>query len=428
MTANFKSRAPTIVIMARLQPEVNGGVEQAVAGTIAGLGCLTDGDEQYIVVTDPAAPNWLDSYVGPNTRVVVAPESQWRIQARRLIRPILPAAQAAYGLVRQARSRATTPPWIVASYDPFVEALQAHVVHFPYQWLHLTSAPSVFNPQDVQHIHHPEFFDKRTKAFRQHMYALWLNTCTEVEVPSYASKDDLVRYLDVPTEKIMVVPKASPTELAPPLDAYTLSSIRQNYDLPKFFVLFPAQTWPHKNHIRLFEALAFLRDEHNLCLPLVCTGYQNNFWPTLKAKLQELQLTQQVRFLGFIPSNHVCALYHLAEFTVFPTLFEGGGFPLLEAFRERSPIACSHIPVLVEQAGNAAAFFDPASIEDIARALLQLHNDSVMRDQLCERGIVRLRQYSWDHTARTYRALYRRLGGYPVTAEDSTLIEAASRG
>lgn len=404
-----------------------GGVEQAVIGTVASLGRLTDGDEHYIVLTDPSAPDWLDRYVGPNSEVVVAstPVPGGRDRAKRLLRPVLP-------LVRRGRSkvRATgvLPTWSVSGPDKAVEELRPDVVHFPYQWLHQTSAPSIFNPHDVQHMHHPEFFTEEQYISRVAMYKLWCESATMIEVPSRATKNDLACLLNMPEEKVLVIPRGAPTALpASEIDQGDLSEVQARYDLPPIFAFYPAQTWPHKNHIRLLEAIAALRDGHGVCLHLVCTGAQNNFWPAIQTKVRELGLDDQVCFLGFIPPEHVTALYRLALLTVFPTLFEGGGFPVLEALSEGSPLACSDLPVLVEQVSDAALLFDPESVDSIASTLLQLYRDRHLRERLRKRGEAVVGRHTWDHMARTYRALYRKLGNGALTDEDIALLALASQ-
>jgi len=421
----------TVVIMARIQPTLTGGIAQAIMGMVAALGRLTDGDEQYIVVTDAIAPHWLDAHAGPNTRIVVAHAAAyepplWRGRARRVLKPVMPTLRVVRRRARDVASRVRRAQWSVPPPDPFLESLGADVVHFPYQWLRLTSAPSIFNPWDLQHIHHPRFFSPRERIARQSLYPLWCRASTVVEVASWATKDDLVTHLDVAADKIVVVPRAAATELANPLDGSMLAHVSRLYDLPERFILYPAQTWPHKNHLRLFDALALLRDRHGMTLPLVCTGRQNDHWPALRRGLRRRRLAGQVYFLGFVPPDHVRALYHLAEFTVFPSLFEGAGLPIMEAFREDCPLACSDIPVLVEHAGDAAVYFDPTSAEDIARALLRMHQDATLRAFLRERGREHLRYYSWDRTARTYRALYRRAANRPLTEEDVSLLQQAS--
>lgn len=418
-------RAPRVAIIAKLIPPLNGGVEQAVAGLVASLGRLDDGNEEYVVVTDPIAPDWIQPYIGPNSRIVVASDPPWRTMARRVVLPAMVVMPCARRLSLAVLGHVKSSQWVVAPYQPCIEALSAQVVHFPYQSFHLTSAPAIFSPWDLQHIYHQEFFDGYEYAVRQHMYPLWCNACSVVDVPTQASKQDLIQHLGVSAEKISIISKAAPTQLASPIAKETCDKIRRDYALPEVFSLFPAQTWPHKNHLRLMDSLALIRDKEGIRLNLVCPGYQNHFWPVLRAKIEEMHLQDQVRFLGFIPSEHVRALYHLAQFTVFPTLFEGAGFPLLEALAESSPLACSDIPVLKEQAGDGALYFDPLSIDDIARTLLILHRDSTMRSELRQRGMERYSHYSWNNTARTHRAMYRTLSNFPLSEEDKLLLRTA---
>ena len=421
---NSPSATPTVVIMARLRPGTNGGVEQAVMGTVAALGRLTDGNERYVIVTDPAAPNWLDSYLGPNSHVVVAPapEPIRYVRTKNLLGPALPVVRR---VRRAAMARHSTSVLAVAPRDPLVEGLGADVVHVPYQSMHQTSAPSIFNPQDLQHLHHPEFFSRDLTEWRGAMWGQWCREATMVEVPSQASKRDLIRLLGIPESKIMVIPKGSPTELLT-ISEQVLREVRNRYALPEEFAFYPAHTWRHKNHMRLLEGLAALRDDHGLRLHLVCTGGQDAFFLDIRSKIQECNLEDQVSFLGFIPSEHVKALYQLAQFTIFPSLFEGGGFPVLEALTEGSPLACSDLPVLREQANEAALYFDSESIYQIATTLLRMNCDSELRASLRERGKTQAALYSWDRTAHMYRALYRKLSNLELVDEDITLLAQAS--
>jgi len=127
-----------------------------------------------------------------------------------------------------------------------------------------------------------------------------------------------------------------------------------------------------------------------------------------------------------VPHGDLTVLYRLAELTVFPTLFEGGGFPLQEAFEEGSPLACSDLPVLKEQAADAARYFDPTSTESIASAILALHRDEPLRSLLRARGKSLAAASSWERSARTYRALYRHLAQGPLSDEDTALLRNAS--
>lgn len=411
-----------VCILGLIHPGAHGGIEQAVYGTVAALGKLVDGDEQYTVVVDPAAPRWLDAACGLNTRIIVYPRPAWRTTIWRILE-MTPGLNRAYHGIAEIRKR--RPANLRIAQDEFLDSLGADVYHFPYQWFRVTNKPSLFDPQDVQHMHHPEFFSPSELEARSVLYPQWCDACSMIEVPTPATKGDLVGLMGVEPTKVAVVPKGPPIAFES-ADVSDPANLVRHLDLPREFMLYPAQTWPHKNHIRLLEAIALLRDQSGLRLNVVCTGRRNDFWPTVRQKADELRLSGQVRFLGHIPTVQLKALYHLAEFTVFPTLFEGGGFPLLEAFHEGSPIACSNIPVLVDQASGAALLFDPKSADSMAGALQHLHCDPDLRASLRQRGLEVAQHHTWERTARTYRALYRSLASRDLTDDDKRLIKRAT--
>jgi glycosyltransferase involved in cell wall biosynthesis len=107
---------------------------------------------------------------------------------------------------------------------------------------------------------------------------------------------------------------------------------------------------------------------------------------------------------------------------VFPSLFEGFGMPILEAFLVGAPTACSNVTSLPEQAGDAALIFDPSDTEQMARTLFRLWSDDALCQDLATRAQKRVSSFTWDRTARTFRAHYRRLSRSPLSADDESLV------
>jgi alpha-1,3-rhamnosyl/mannosyltransferase len=105
------------------------------------------------------------------------------------------------------------------------------------------------------------------------------------------------------------------------------------------------------------------------------------------------------------------ALYRSAHFLVFPTLFEGWGFPLFEAFESGLPVACSHATCLPELARDAALLFDPQDPSEIASAIDRISSDVGFRSSLVEKGRRRAQLFTWENSAREHRALYRKISG-----------------
>jgi len=113
---------------------------------------------------------------------------------------------------------------------------------------------------------------------------------------------------------------------------------------------------------------------------------------------------------------------------VFPSLFEGGGFPVIEAFLEGTAVACSNVTSLPEYGGDAVLLFDPNSSTSIAEAVARLWTDDALRADLRAKGSRRVTTFNWDKTARTYRALYRKVAGRSLSEEDRELLRKASGG
>lgn len=303
----------------------------------------------------------------------------------------------------------------------FYEGLGCDVIHFPYQGFTLCAMPSIYQPWDLQHRHFPEFFDPAQIAWREVLFRAGCDYASLVVVASQWIKQDVVYQYGIHPDKIRIVPVAAPTQTEAISDT---AQVRARYQLPGEFVLYPAVTWAHKNHLRLLEALARLRDEHDLRIHLVCTGAQTpEYFPRIRERVEALGLESQVQFLGLVPVGDLRAIYHLSSFVVFPSLFEGAGMPPLEAWNEGKAVACSNTTSLPDVVGDAALLFDPISVEDIAQALRTLATDQTLREQYEQLGAARLHIYSWTRTAKIYRALYRKLARFSLTEEDVELLE-----
>jgi glycosyltransferase involved in cell wall biosynthesis len=403
-----------------------GGVEQFVAGLVYGLGRLTAGPERYVVVVPAEAPDWLAPYLGPNQRLAVRRRERRGSlgSVRALLDALGPAGATLRSVVREGRRRALRRPAgpAVPESGGFYESFGADVVHFPFQHFVRCAVPTVYNPHDLQHRHLPDFFTAADFAARETTYQAGCRESAAVAVEARCVRADLIRHYAIQPDKIQVIPMAAPSALdGQPTDA-DVDAVRQKYALPPDFMLFPAQTWPHKNHLRLLQALRLVRDQHQLSLRLVCTGRRNDFWPEVQRVIHELDLTEQVQFLDFVSRLDLRALYRLAQFLVFPSLFEGGAFPLLEAFWEGTPAACSAVTSLPEYAGDAALLFDPTSPQRIADALVRMSTDPGLRADLRRRAGARSRRFDWERTATGYRALYRKVAGRPLSAEDRQVL------
>ncbi len=405
-----------VCIDARIPPESAGGVAQVVLGLAAGLASLSDGVEEYRFLASGAMAELLAPVVGRENLLTPRPGPPWSALRRGL-------SQTSAGIWA----------WKHAPYlgqvlhrlpvsDGAVEGAEIDVVHFCSQAAFLTKIPSIYHPHDLQHVHLPEFFSRSVRARREHQYGAFCRAAKMVAVASNWVRHDVIEHYVLSPEKVWVVPLAPPVETYPVPSSSDLARARVQYELPNRFVLYPAQTWPHKNHLRLLEAIAWLREAHGLSIPLVCTGHRNEFYATIRRRVRELRIEPLVHFVGFVSSLSLQSLYRLARATIVPTLFEAGSFPVAEAFHSGCAVACSNVTSLPEQAGEAALLFDPRNSKEIGEAIRRLWTDDVLRSQLIERGRRRIESLTWERSARMFRAHYRRLGGVALPEDDCATL------
>jgi glycosyltransferase involved in cell wall biosynthesis len=418
-----------IVIDARIQDGVAGGVQQWVIGLANALSQLDDGTEEYLFLVDDPAGHWLTPYMGGPCRLLpgtVRPAAgrtrawvaKWTRRPRAWAFAMLPVLRSAWGrLLHWESSRS------ISSWDRAIEHVNADVVHFTMQSAFLTGTPNIYQPWDLQHLHLPEFFSAADRAAREMAYRAFCNQASLIVVASNWVKDDVVDQLAIHPDKIAVVNVPPVTVAYPEPDATEIAEIAERLKLPERFIYYPAQTWGHKNHLRLLEALGSLRAA-GLTVPLVCSGHRTELYPELVAAASRLGIERDVRFLGFLKPTEVRVLYRTARALVFPSLYEGWGLPIVEAFASGLPVACSNVTSLPELVGDAALVFDPYDQEQIADVVRRIWLDDALAQTLVARGTARLDRFDWHRTALTMRAHYRSVAGWELDEEDSALLGA----
>lgn len=425
MSSFPKNRPLKIGINALVLKKINtGGVERVVTGLIQALGRLNDGPEEYLIIGPPEPRESINPSLGSNQRYITRPTSPAQKEK------IIESLKGRLGPLRPFLGKLWRPLFLPKLYrknpevprsNGFFESLKLDVIHFPSPHYILSKIPSIYNPHDLQHFHFPEFF-KNTKN-RDILYPAASRLAHTVVVTSRLVKQDLVNHYHLPGDKIKIIHWGPSTEFYSSPTPKDLGLIRSKYNLPDPFGLYPAMTWEHKNHIRLLEALALLRKQKGIKLELICLGYKQSFWPKIKQRMIELDLSDQVTFLGKVPPEEVRSFYRLARFVIIPTLFEATSGVMREAWLDEVPVACSTATALPEQAGNAALLFNPLSVESIAQAIERINSDYDLRQGLRRNGSIRLKNFSWEKAAKAYRAVYRQAAGVDLSEEDRFLLK-----
>jgi len=399
-----------VCIDARLGGGRFGGVEQVLIGIAAGLSKLEDGDDRYLFLANPEQETWIQPHLSD-------PSELLHPRGSRLVRRARAAGRA--GL---ERIPLIGPRHAVRNSDGTVERAGVDVVHLPIQDGFTTAIPTIYQPHDLLHLHLPELFSRWEWERRETIYRTHCARAETVIAMTSWGKRDLVEHYDLPEEKVAVVPWGSVLWEYPTPTEADLEEIRARLSLPSAFLLYPAQTWPHKNHERLLEALAVIAERDRTRVSLVCPGRQNSEFRQIRGRVEELGLEAQVSFPGFVSPLELRALYELASALIFPSRFEGWGLPICEAFSAGVPVASSNVTSLPDLVGDAGLLFDPDDTEQIATSALRLWTDDRLRDDLAARGRERGELFNFDRTALLFRAHYRRVGQQSLSEEDLILL------
>jgi glycosyltransferase involved in cell wall biosynthesis len=253
-----------------------------------------------------------------------------------------------------------------------------------------TDAPTVVTLHDIQHRDLPEFFGPARKSFRRIAYDRAARGASAVIVTSEFVRQRAVSVLGLDPARVHVIPHAIEHDVFKPGD-----------EEAEPMLLYPARPWPHKNHARLFEAFARLRQTRPR-LRLVLTGGGHE---RLGA------LPDGVESLGVVSATELASLYRRAACLVFPSLYEGFGLPPLEAMACGCPVAASNAGAIPEVCGDAAVLFDPRDEESMARAIVEADS---RREALRAKGFARAAHFTWDDVARRHEAVYREAAGSPA--------------
>ena len=223
------------------------------------------------------------------------------------------------------------------------------------------------------------------------------------------TKEDLIKILKVPEEKIKVIYEGANEEFRQLTDAEKETSakiLNEKYGIAQPFFLYTGVHRYHKNLTRLIKAFKFISNKYP-DLKLVITGKPDPLYPEAEQEVADQNLEEKVVFTGLIPENELIALYNLAEIYIFPSLYEGFGLPILEAFACGAPVCASNISSIPEVAGkDNAIFFNPYDEKDIAEKTLSIFENSARRNKLIQNGLIRIKNFSWKKMAKEILEVY----------------------
>jgi len=271
----------------------------------------------------------------------------------------------------------------------------------------LVACRSVVTIHDCIHLMFPQYLPNRLAyGYARSSIALAARRATRVLTVSESSKRDILRYVDIPPEKIDVIYNAYDERFGVEPREEEVVRLRERYQLTDEFVLYAGNVKPHKNLERLIEAFNLVRKRGLDHLKLVLIGDEISKYASLRRAVHRHQLHKYVRFIGYLPEETLAVMYRLAGVFVFPSLYEGFGLPPLEAMASGTPVVTSNLSSLPEVAGDAALLVDPYDAAAIADGIHAVLTNERLRASLRRKGLARASEFSWEASVRRVREIY----------------------
>jgi glycosyltransferase involved in cell wall biosynthesis len=241
---------------------------------------------------------------------------------------------------------------------------------------------------DLIPLRFPKRFSPMTPYFRSYIPAV-MTQAQHIICNSTATAKDVCDFYHIPVSKITAIPLAH--------DRYHFRVLNPPpQDTPPYFLYIGRQD-PYKNLQRVIDAFAALPNCRDYQLWLAGPN-DSRYTPILQQQAEQLGIAAQVKFLNYVAYNELPTLINGAIALVFPSLWEGFGFPVLEAMACGTPVITSNISSLPEVAGDAAILVNPYDTGEITAAMQILGTDAQARSRLSHQGIIRAQQFSWDKT------------------------------
>ena len=284
--------------------------------------------------------------------------------------------------------------------------------------------PGVITVYDLQHEYAPQFFSEGELRDRQGFYPESCRSADHIIAISEFTRRCIAERYDVPTDRISAVWLAPGSNFEWRSAEARVPAVRAKYGLPSRYGFYPANTWHHKNHGRLVEALAIYRRSYADDLGLVLTGVGENGQQALQEAIARHALDDVVHVLGHVPYTDLPALYAGATCLVHPSLFEGFGIPLVEAMLAGCPIVAARATSIPEVVGEAAMLFDPLSPDAIAHSIAAVARDPETAADLVRRGRSRAKMFSVSEMAdRTLEIFERVSREWPSAVSQEPLLD-----
>ena len=258
---------------------------------------------------------------------------------------------------------------------------------------------STITLHDIIPLRMPETCSERyLKIFNEEIPKI-IKNCSGIITVSNYSKNDIAKEFNIPHNKIFVTPLA-PEEIYKPLNKQNCYNyLKKKYKINTPFILYVGGFSPRKNIIGLIEAFSLLKEKYSKPLKLIILGSKGISYEKYKKKAEDLNISSEVIFPGFIPLKDMPIFYNLSKIFVYPSFYEGFGLPPLEAMACGTPVIASNLTSIPEVVGDAALTVNPEDINSLKENMFNILNNKELYLELVDKSILHSSSFSWKNTA-----------------------------
>jgi glycosyltransferase involved in cell wall biosynthesis len=268
------------------------------------------------------------------------------------------------------------------------------------------SVRKVLTVHDVTWVECPETMSMYNRLAHNLLAGRSIREADAICVPSQATRQGLIRHYGRVTKRIEVVHWGIEDNYSYRDPKAAARRIAEKFGSSPDYLCTVGTVSPRKNLGTLIETFRILRDDYQCDAHLLIAGAKGWKNSTLYRQLAGSNLTErEIKFLGYVPEEDMPVLYAGASVFVFPSLYEGFGFPILEAMACGAPVVASNVSSIPEVAGEAALLVDPRQPRQWAQAILRIRSNSSLREHLIRSGLSRAAEFTWTETAQATLAV-----------------------
>jgi glycosyltransferase involved in cell wall biosynthesis len=289
--------------------------------------------------------------------------------------------------------------------------------------------PVVATVHDVSYLEHPEYFTRSRALQLRLTVGRTVRQAARILTGTHVARNSILKvYPDLDEDKVVVVPLAAAPEFRPISREAAVAAVRERHDIGGQFILSVGDIQPRKNHIGLIRAFArMVKAYPQLPHQLVLVGKPTWFADKVEEAARESGVGDRIRFLGFVADADLLQLYNACDCFVFPSFYEGFGFPALEAMACGRAVVCSDASALPEVVDGAAILFDPYALDEMVRAIADVLLDGELRGRMERLGLQRAAHFSWQKTAQKTMEAFHQVMEQPRAPAPIAVSSAAGR-